>query len=174
MITVSSVWTVAFFFANLFQCWPLWIDWTNFGFNYANCINTNLMYLAQAWSDFLTDFMILLLPLPCIWKLQMSTTHKIGISGMFLLGALTVGAGIAKLVVWNKIVQELDVGFLDISYRNTPMVYWAMIESSLGIVGACLPMFRPLFAGLSSKGKRRVQSPEHNEEALVVSETNGN
>lgn len=54
------------------------------------------------------------------------------------------------------------------------MVYWAMIESSLGIVGACLPMFRPLFAGLSSKGKRRVQSPEHNEEALVVSETNGN
>ena len=27
----------------------------------------------------------------------------------------------------------------------TPMVYWPMIESSLGIVGACLPLLRPIF-----------------------------
>lgn len=84
------------------------------------------------------------------------------------------------LVSWTLAVRapnEYDFTFFDqtqITDMNTPMVYWAMIESSLGIVGACLPMFRPLFAGLSSKGKRRVQSPESNEEALVVSETNGN
>ena len=82
MIAVVLVWTVAFFFANLFQCWPLWIDWTNFGFTYDNCINTNMMYLAQAWSDVFTDskttlafrlsssdvktVIILTLPLPCV------------------------------------------------------------------------------------------------------------
>lgn len=55
MIAVVLVWTVAFFFANLFQCWPLWVDWTGFGSTVDNCINTSIMYLAQAWSDVLTD-----------------------------------------------------------------------------------------------------------------------
>ena len=59
-----------------------------------------------------------------IWALRMSTKRKLGISGMFLLGALqvarpivypisgnvlityrTVGAGIAKLVVFKNIVE---------------------------------------------------------------------
>lgn len=104
----------------------------------------------------------------------------------------TAGAGIGKLVVFNDIVQELNVGFADISCKgpnkdnfslfnqsqftdmNTPLVYWPMVESSLGIVGACLPMLRPLFAVASSESKRRIQSPESNEEAVVMSETISN
>lgn len=172
MIGVVVVWTLGFFFANLFQCWPLWIDWTNFGFTYQNCINTNAMYLAQAWSDVLTDLIILTLPLPCIWVMQLPARHKAAVSGMFLLGGLTVGAGIAKLVVFNKVVQELDVGFLDISYMNTPLVYWPMVESSMGVVGACLPLLRPLFVGASSNGFMRslksvkIASLNLNEDAL--------
>ncbi|CAD6573399.1 MAG: hypothetical protein ASARMPREDX12_006011 [Alectoria sarmentosa] len=77
----------------------------------------------------------------------------------------TAGAGIAKLVILNELVHELNVGFLDISYISTPIVYWAMVESSLGIVGACLPMLRPLFVRASTSSKKRAQSPE---EALVV------
>ncbi|CAD6584913.1 MAG: hypothetical protein ASARMPREDX12_001790 [Alectoria sarmentosa] len=172
MIAVVLIWTVAFFFANLFQCWPLWIDWTGFGSTVDNCIDTNAMYLAQAWSDVLTDLIILTLPLPCIWIMQLPVRHKVAVSGMFLLGGLTVGAGIAKLVVFNKVVQEMYVGFVDISYMNTPMVYWPMVESSIGIVGACLPLLRPLFVGASSNGFMRslksvkIASLNLNEDAL--------
>lgn len=172
MIGVVVVWTLGFFFANLFQCWPLWIDWTKFGFTYQNCINTNAMYLAQAWSDVLTDLIILTLPLPCIWVMQLPARHKAAVSGMFLLGGLTVGAGIAKLLVFNRVVQELDVGFMDISYMNTPLVYWPMVESSMGVVGACLPLLRPLFVGASSNGFMRslksvkIASLNLNEDAL--------
>lgn len=38
---------------------------------------------------------------------------------------------------------------------QTPLVYWPMIESSVGIVGACLPLLRPLFAGATSRGFMR-------------------
>lgn len=168
LITITSVWTVAFFFANLFQCWPLWINWTYFGATAENCIDTNIMYLAQAWSDVLTDLIILSLPFPCIWNLQMSAKHKICISGMFLLGALTVGAGIAKLVAFSIVVGELDAGFADISYENTPLVYWPMVESSMGIIGACLPTLRPLFDRAPSTGRRLVPSPEPTKEAPVT------
>ena len=82
MIAVVLAWTIAFLFANLFQCWPLWINWIGSGATLQNCINTNVMYLAQAWSDVLTDckkclasglsssnhptVAILTLPLPCV------------------------------------------------------------------------------------------------------------
>ena len=38
---------------------------------------------------------------------------------------------------------------------ETPFVYWPMVESSLGIVGACLPLMRPLVAGAASPGFMR-------------------
>ena len=38
---------------------------------------------------------------------------------------------------------------------QTPFVYWPMIESSLGIIGACLPLMRPLIAGAASHGFMR-------------------
>lgn len=37
----------------------------------------------------------------------------------------------------------------------TPFVYWPMVESSLGIVGACLPLMRPLLTGAASPGFMR-------------------
>ena len=86
MIAVVLIWTVGFFFASLFQCWPIWVNWTGFGGDEENCVNTNGFYLAQAWSDVLTDckrcltrrllssnngtVIILTLPLPCVGSLS--------------------------------------------------------------------------------------------------------
>lgn len=33
----------------------------------------------------------------------------------------------------------------------TPTVYWPMVESSLGIVGACLPLLRPILTDTRAK-----------------------
>lgn len=55
---------------------------------------------------------------------------------------------------------------------NSPLVYWAMVESSVGIVGACLPLLRPLLVGASSTGFMRslksvkIASINLNEDAL--------
>lgn len=55
MITVTFGWTVAFYYANLYQCLPLWINWTGFGYTVENCINPTTLDLAQAWPDVLID-----------------------------------------------------------------------------------------------------------------------
>lgn len=146
MFAIVAMWTIGFFFSNLLQCWPISTNWDYSGFVTSKCIDTNMMYLAQAWSDVITDVMILSMPAPCIWALQMSTKHKIGVIGIFLTGILTVCAGVAKLVVFRNISYATEVLHdADISYLLTPTVYWPMVESSLGIVGACLPLLRPLF-----------------------------
>lgn len=38
---------------------------------------------------------------------------------------------------------------------QTPFVYWPMIESGVGIIGACLPLMRPLISGATSRGFMR-------------------
>lgn len=84
--------------------------------------------------------------------MTMPAKHKIVISGIFLLGLLTVCASIAKVIVFNRLNYMAMNGDADVSYLLTPTVYWPMVESSLGIVGACLPLLRPLF---SRKGDSR-------------------
>ena len=155
MISIVGVWTVAFFFANLLQCYPVWLNWEASGAQADSCIKTNTMYLAQAWTDVLTDLMILSLPVPCIWALQMPAKHKIGVTAIFLLGLLTVLAGIAKLIVFYQIIAKAAGGDYDLTWYETPAVLWPLVESALGIVGACLPLLRPLFTGTSTKGFMR-------------------
>lgn len=155
MITIIGVWSVAFFFANLLQCYPISLNWEASGAQADSCIQTNTMYLAQAWTDVLTDIMILSLPIPCIWALQMPARHKVGVTAIFLLGILTVLSGIAKLVVFYHIIALAAGDDSDLTWFETPGVLWPMVESALGIVGACLPLLRPLFAGTSTQGFMR-------------------
>lgn len=66
MITVVVIWTVAFFFANMLQCYPISENWTDLGGTADTCIDENMMYVGQAFSDSITDLIILAMPIPCV------------------------------------------------------------------------------------------------------------
>ena len=55
VVGITIAWTIAFFLANLLQCLPVSINWTGLGGTLEACIDTEQMYLAQAWSDVFTD-----------------------------------------------------------------------------------------------------------------------
>lgn len=148
MIGLTIIWTIAFFAANLLQCLPISENWRLP--DPGACIQTTMMYLAQAWSDMFTDVLILAMPLPWLWRLQMAPMRKFFVVLIFQLGALVVCAGVAKLVVFHRIIYD-NGGDPDIAYLLTPTIYWPMVESSLGIVGACLPLLRPIFTDTRAK-----------------------
>lgn len=54
----------------------------------AKCINTVQFYWASAVLNVITDFLILVLPMPVVWKLHMSLRRKIGVSLLFVMGGL--------------------------------------------------------------------------------------
>ena len=66
MITIIVIWTVGFFFANMLQCYPISVNWTGLGGNGDACIDENMMYLGQAFSDAITDLIILVMPIPWV------------------------------------------------------------------------------------------------------------
>ena len=55
MVGITIAWTISFFLANLLQCLPISINWTGLGGTLEACVDTEQMYLAQAWSDVFTD-----------------------------------------------------------------------------------------------------------------------
>ncbi|KAL8773778.1 MAG: hypothetical protein Q9194_004246 [Teloschistes cf. exilis] len=68
VLTIVISWTVAFFFANLFTCYPIspYIE----AFYKNKCVNGLSLWYAMAISDIIVDFFIILLPIPVVLKLH--------------------------------------------------------------------------------------------------------
>ena len=73
-------------FGIIFTCVPVSAIW-NLSVK-GRCINSNDLYLACSSFNIATDFMILGLPMPKLWKLKIPTTQKIQLSLMFALGGM--------------------------------------------------------------------------------------
>ena len=54
----------------------------------AHCINFKAAVYAHSAQNIFTDLVLICLPMPLIWGLQMRTELKLQISSIFLLGAL--------------------------------------------------------------------------------------
>lgn len=79
---------IAFEIVVVFQCKPIsqfWLHWQGTG---AKCLNINAVGWSAAAVNITVDIVILILPIPYIWKLQTTQRRKIQISSMFGVGIL--------------------------------------------------------------------------------------
>lgn len=91
MIGVISAWCIAFFFSTLFQCGTQWDwNWAPIGFFLTECADTLDMLTAFTATDLFTDFIIMFMPVPLIWKLRMPMRKKLGVTSIFMVGLLSV------------------------------------------------------------------------------------
>ncbi|KAL8863808.1 MAG: hypothetical protein Q9174_007542, partial [Haloplaca sp. 1 TL-2023] len=78
--------TLATIFIISFQCRPISGSWNPY--IDAKCIDTNAAILSIAVMTIATDVVILGLPVPLVWKLQLPQAQKVQLTGVFLLGTL--------------------------------------------------------------------------------------
>lgn len=52
------------------------------------CANENLAFLLAGITNLLIDAIVVILPIPMLWRLQMPLIRKLGVLGMFGLGAM--------------------------------------------------------------------------------------
>lgn len=84
--SLVTAWGISFFFANLFQCTPVSGAWE---INKPrHCVNSKHLVNAYQGLNIMTDVMILTMPWPMIWGLQLPRRRKAQVGGIFLLGAL--------------------------------------------------------------------------------------
>ncbi len=84
--TFVFCYTVAGTFVVIFQCVPVHSDWDPS--IKPHCVNLDAELIAIGVLNSVTDFFILGLPIPFLWRLHSSLAHKIQLGGMFSLGGL--------------------------------------------------------------------------------------
>ena len=79
-------WTISFFFVLLLQCIPVTLSTLHPPG--LECIDAVPVTWALSVSAVVTDFIVMVIPWPCVWRLQMPIRQKFAVIGVFLLGAL--------------------------------------------------------------------------------------
>ncbi|KAJ5177795.1 uncharacterized protein N7500_000494 [Penicillium coprophilum] len=162
---IVILWAACGILAGCFTCIPtekLWHPMVEGG-----CMDLSRFYYGLQVPNIATDAIILLMPMHIVWKLPISKTQKLCLSGIFILGLLTLIFDIIRLVV----LIELSTQGEDITYNQVPASVWTCIEPAVGIVAACLSNMRPLFkvihakvfSGLSSKSAANTSNASHSQ-----------
>lgn len=89
-----NCWLIAMIFVTVFQCTPVSFFWNKN--QPGRCINVTASYMSTAAINAVTDFVIVVMPLPLIWKLKLPNDRKAGLCGIFVLGSIVIVASIVR------------------------------------------------------------------------------
>lgn len=94
---------LTFIFVCLFACVPITANWDRSSGGY--CIDAHLAFTILGIFFILNDALLLMLPMPYIWRTTMSRTRKWQLTGIFLLGSVVVFVAITRtcLTVRNSV-----------------------------------------------------------------------
>ncbi|PHH83805.1 hypothetical protein CDD82_12 [Ophiocordyceps australis] len=130
--------SIVLLLVSVLACTPIQRTWEES--TPGDCLNRMAIAYASAVSSAVTDFYVLLLPLPQIWRLNMDLGHKLRAMAVFGLGLLACIASLIRL----GLTTILHGDGVDASWILAKWTVWATVEVNVGITCACL-MLLPAF-----------------------------
>ena len=100
-------WVLVMVIVLIFQCTPVQFFWDR-EIAGGHCINASHFYFATSVVITVVLVAVLLLPVPIIWKLQVSYTRRLGVAFVFTVGVLYVTLTKVTTQCWD---QGLTVSF---------------------------------------------------------------
>ncbi|KAI9813845.1 MAG: hypothetical protein M1827_003635 [Pycnora praestabilis] len=152
LLALVTAFGTALAFSSIFQCIPV-----PRAYNKkiaGHCIDLTKAWYANAAFSIVTDFLILILPMPVIWQLKMPTRQKIGLMGLFALGTFVLITSILRATTLDNSKDP------DTTWEVTISI-WTVIETNVGIICACLPVLaKPLSKLFPSVLGKNSSAPE--------------
>ncbi|MCJ1465320.1 hypothetical protein MMC07_003937 [Pseudocyphellaria aurata] len=133
-------WLCGNVFTEVFLCSPMSAAWDPSLLFSTHCSDIQAFLLGITISNLLLDVIILCMPLPMIWDLQLTTRRKFEVSGVFLLGSFSCISSLVRILSIGNIRDE------DFSYTFLNPFLWSHVEPATAIWCACLMTYGPLFA----------------------------
>lgn len=148
--------------ATIFQCNPVAkaFDKAQTG----TCINLATFWFANAGFSIATDVIILLLPMPLVYGLEVPRAQKLALMAVFAIGVFVVITSCLRVTTLDVFATSSDNTY------DIANVMWTIIEPNVAIVCACLPTLRQLvvklFPALGSKNSaNRYGTPGYDSNA---------
>ncbi|CAI7583126.1 unnamed protein product [Penicillium glandicola] len=145
---ISYSWCIASMIAALSACDPISYFWTELTDPASGSYRYDFYYyyLGNAAANVVTDVLILLVPMPIIWRLQMRRAQKIAVCFILLLGGFVCIASGVRI----HYITHLK-GNVDITWALGSVSVWSIVEPSIGIICACLPVIQPFIRAMARK-----------------------
>ncbi|KAI0172476.1 hypothetical protein GGR52DRAFT_590944 [Hypoxylon sp. FL1284] len=130
--------------AVLAACRPFSASWATPEFQDSHCINREALFLWCTFPNIIIDTVLLTLPIPIIWRLATTVQLKVALTITFLIGSMGFIATILRFVAFF-----VSHSFRDPTYEAVNLIAWAMAEPGIGLISACIIMYRPLLKKLN-------------------------
>ncbi|KAI9878489.1 MAG: hypothetical protein M1830_000721 [Pleopsidium flavum] len=95
------------------------------------------------------DFIVLLLPLPVIWRLHTTSANKVTFTIVFTIG---IFATICSVLRIGCLVTLLKIDEADFTGSGWLSILFEVLEVNLGILCICIPTFPPVWVQVSRSG----------------------
>ncbi|KAK8070946.1 GMC oxidoreductase [Apiospora hydei] len=146
LLVVSSLLLIAF---DIFQCNPVSAAWT-LQHGDAQCMDLTVVALANAAVNIFTEAAILVIPLPILVKLKMSTRQKAEVIGLLSLGAMQANSVIIVAAIRIPSLQTLK-SLVDATYTNAPVFVWTCVEAMVAHLCVAAPAIKLLFTSVKTQ-----------------------
>ncbi|KAB8232066.1 putative integral membrane protein (Pth11) [Aspergillus alliaceus] len=125
---------VLFTFLFIFPCTPIAKQWDHEVVG--TCINTLKSYYGLAGTSLGYDLLIIALPLPVLWNLQLGRRQKIALCCVFAIGFFITIIQILRIFSIYRLKTYTD---------SKPVILWSIVEVSLAVIISCVPTYGPYF-----------------------------
>ncbi|KAI0096821.1 hypothetical protein F4776DRAFT_658606 [Hypoxylon sp. NC0597] len=148
LIISSIAWSIACLGTVIFSCGKnVSLRWAPVQSMDASRCDVSKPQEALIISDFILDIMIIILPIPSVWSLNMSWGKKLAVTGMFLVGLMSLAASTSQLVIYFLVYYQTHVFGIDINGAVITILWLNMLENSAAAIASCLPSFTVLVKG---------------------------
>ncbi|KAL8784345.1 MAG: hypothetical protein Q9195_009077 [Heterodermia aff. obscurata] len=131
-------------FAAIFQCSPVSYTWDK-TVEDGKCLNNLAFARFMAIPNVVDGFVMLAMPIPLVWQLNLAIQQKVALTATFLHGITGFVVSVARLAILFQTDPTRDTKMTAIDWT-----IWTINEPANYIIAACLPTLRPIFVRIFS------------------------
>ncbi|KAF7541823.1 hypothetical protein G7054_g180 [Neopestalotiopsis clavispora] len=122
----------------IFTCSPVSAQW-DLTITDSKCISLGVVYVSGSTPNVITDWLILLAPIPYVARLHAPLAQRLVLASMFMLGCFVAIVSIIRLTI----LVGIPLSSSDVTYNTKEVIVWSTVEINIGLVSACLPSMKP-------------------------------
>jgi len=99
--TFIICWFLSTILVSIFGCIPVKAAWDLTVLN-KRCVNSDQFFIGNAVLNILGDLILLCMPMPIVWTLQLAQPKKMALTAVFLLGSFALASSIVRTIYLVK------------------------------------------------------------------------
>ncbi|PSR79597.1 hypothetical protein BD289DRAFT_375278 [Coniella lustricola] len=138
----------------ILECVPVSALWdTTIAKSY--CIDYGTLVVVAGVHNIVLDFIILILPMPLVWRLSMSRQKKFMLVFTFAMGGSAFIVSIVRQTYASKVGSTADS-----TWDDMPAALVSVAELMAGFLAASIPTYRPLWRYFTADGEKSIPVPD--------------